>query len=818
MSRISNIVNSPGVDIGKAAIETVENPEENSQFDRAVPRVFIKKRFKGFIPVQKVGEQRSVLIIPENNDWKLPADLRPNCNFPLPTLRQAINSDSQQHYNHLSSKMERAQSEKGSIASRSFGRLGTSLPPALFIPNVPGSHSIPRSVGRQDIKEEEIIMEVDEATIKAEIEKSRNNCKSVETVMKAAQELIDKDNNKVNEKFQKIFLRIMDLNGKITNELAHWPMHRLSVKKRSVVSEGNSPTSSPPQLYSPRNKHLMLDMVPKRNLNNTLDRTREMEELLLKLRTMRMILEKGPQKVIEEQRLKLKFNDPWRSKKYLGSDQKDNKGPVDDELNCFKLGEERGDISRTVNFQFPPRINQNYNTTINISAANRLVTPERQQKYIPPHPATLIPTLNSYRIPTASASASSSRVIQYPQMTMSLHAPSASDPSSMRIPSTIRHPNQQFQESHLMLPIPGVQQHQQNIAPPANIHEKVYQQINIFENPQAYAHSHSLSADNGNIIHLPPQGARGSGMVARTSDDGISPDPIPRPPNPTAFLTNRNISTGNSNNYKNDLRLPSHIGNPASRPYEFLTMRHNNPAGNTKNVAANVPYLHAPLSGIRGMPYASAATSSVVSGSVSGTGSVNGSGSWCTSGRPVVALRTEALEKGDPALVGNSNSTGSGSTQPASTKSRGRGKGKGKKIGKKRISVGKIGKDELRSTSDRVQKQMIKHKSRFSVERPLHVSCLHCGDTDTPEWRRGPYGNRTLCNACGLFYRKLTKKFSVKFGNLYMRYRKIVAPHDRRVPLVIDVPTHIVRGFDDDESIDDQYFSIVPPEEERNTT
>ncbi|KAI8595228.1 hypothetical protein EDD21DRAFT_313672 [Dissophora ornata] len=28
--------------------------------------------------------------------------------------------------------------------------------------------------------------------------------------------------------------------------------------------------------------------------------------------------------------------------------------------------------------------------------------------------------------------------------------------------------------------------------------------------------------------------------------------------------------------------------------------------------------------------------------------------------------------------------------------------------------------------------------------------CLSCDSSDTPEWRRGPDGARTLCNACGL--------------------------------------------------------------------
>lgn len=36
--------------------------------------------------------------------------------------------------------------------------------------------------------------------------------------------------------------------------------------------------------------------------------------------------------------------------------------------------------------------------------------------------------------------------------------------------------------------------------------------------------------------------------------------------------------------------------------------------------------------------------------------------------------------------------------------------------------------------------------------------CHSCNCTETPEWRRGPDGARTLCNACGLHYAKLMKK------------------------------------------------------------
>lgn len=42
--------------------------------------------------------------------------------------------------------------------------------------------------------------------------------------------------------------------------------------------------------------------------------------------------------------------------------------------------------------------------------------------------------------------------------------------------------------------------------------------------------------------------------------------------------------------------------------------------------------------------------------------------------------------------------------------------------------------------------------------------CHSCNRAETPEWRRGPDGARTLCNACGLHYAKLTRKMGVKTG------------------------------------------------------
>ncbi|KAF9609733.1 hypothetical protein IFM89_018181 [Coptis chinensis] len=46
-------------------------------------------------------------------------------------------------------------------------------------------------------------------------------------------------------------------------------------------------------------------------------------------------------------------------------------------------------------------------------------------------------------------------------------------------------------------------------------------------------------------------------------------------------------------------------------------------------------------------------------------------------------------------------------------------------------------------------------------------SCTHCGVESTPQWRIGPLGPRTLCNACGVRY---------KSGRLLPEYRPMNSP------------------------------------------
>ncbi|KAH8831603.1 hypothetical protein DL96DRAFT_1588394 [Flagelloscypha sp. PMI_526] len=58
----------------------------------------------------------------------------------------------------------------------------------------------------------------------------------------------------------------------------------------------------------------------------------------------------------------------------------------------------------------------------------------------------------------------------------------------------------------------------------------------------------------------------------------------------------------------------------------------------------------------------------------------------------------------------------------------------------------------------------VKYRKRGRGQPP--TKCHSCNSRDTPEWRRGPDGARTLCNACGLHYAKLTRKREKSGGEL----------------------------------------------------
>ncbi|KAJ6525459.1 white collar 2 type of transcription factor [Mycena vulgaris] len=55
---------------------------------------------------------------------------------------------------------------------------------------------------------------------------------------------------------------------------------------------------------------------------------------------------------------------------------------------------------------------------------------------------------------------------------------------------------------------------------------------------------------------------------------------------------------------------------------------------------------------------------------------------------------------------------------------------------------------------DPVKKKKQSQKKAAPAEQYV---CITCGRTDSPEWRKGPLGPKTLCNACGLRWAKQTK-------------------------------------------------------------
>lgn len=52
-------------------------------------------------------------------------------------------------------------------------------------------------------------------------------------------------------------------------------------------------------------------------------------------------------------------------------------------------------------------------------------------------------------------------------------------------------------------------------------------------------------------------------------------------------------------------------------------------------------------------------------------------------------------------------------------------------------------------------------------EQSKTKKCTHCEVTSTPQWREGPLGPKTLCNACGVRYRS---------GRLFPEYRPAASP------------------------------------------
>ncbi|KAJ7578387.1 white collar 2 type of transcription factor [Mycena floridula] len=68
------------------------------------------------------------------------------------------------------------------------------------------------------------------------------------------------------------------------------------------------------------------------------------------------------------------------------------------------------------------------------------------------------------------------------------------------------------------------------------------------------------------------------------------------------------------------------------------------------------------------------------------------------------------------------------------------------------------------SNSDEDEETRKKKKLKKSGSGVEQYVCVTCGRTDSPEWRKGPSGPKTLCNACGLRWAKQTRKPNGEVG------------------------------------------------------
>lgn len=75
------------------------------------------------------------------------------------------------------------------------------------------------------------------------------------------------------------------------------------------------------------------------------------------------------------------------------------------------------------------------------------------------------------------------------------------------------------------------------------------------------------------------------------------------------------------------------------------------------------------------------------------------------------------------------------------------------------------------------------------IRDPKTMNCLQCDSHDTSEWRSGPLGRKSMCNACGIWYMKLKQRFGEENAAVIMEYRRLTNRHDdRRVPKKFEVP------------------------------
>mmetsp|Transcript_33151 Transcript_33151/g.98668 ORF Transcript_33151/g.98668 Transcript_33151/m.98668 type:complete len:562 (-) Transcript_33151:439-2124(-) len=77
--------------------------------------------------------------------------------------------------------------------------------------------------------------------------------------------------------------------------------------------------------------------------------------------------------------------------------------------------------------------------------------------------------------------------------------------------------------------------------------------------------------------------------------------------------------------------------------------------------------------------------------------------------------------------------------------------------------------------------RMPETEARSKVHGGAKKSCMECGVMETPQWRQGPTGPQTLCNACGVRYSRLIRREKCSKGRPAPRSEPVAA-HAPAVP------------------------------------
>ncbi len=93
--------------------------------------------------------------------------------------------------------------------------------------------------------------------------------------------------------------------------------------------------------------------------------------------------------------------------------------------------------------------------------------------------------------------------------------------------------------------------------------------------------------------------------------------------------------------------------------------------------------------------------------------------------------------------------------------------------------------EQPKQTVNEAYQKMI--EDYFKVNYNNQRACYHCGIQDTPQWRKGPNGKHTLCNACGQQYKKIIARQNVKH-KYYEHYQKNHPGHNPAINNLLGHP------------------------------